>query len=276
MQRVRVVVVTGSGGSGCGRAIALRFGGSGAAVVVSDINEEGGRETVRLIEGSGGRAAFCRADVGNDSESRHLIEFAEGSFGGLSVLVNNASSPHPDGEGMAGWSGSIHTDLLGTIHATRWGIDALRRSGGGAIVNIASISALWHGRLTPGGFPGYDVAKMGVIRLTTAIAREVAKDGIRVNCLAPGWIGTEEPRKYWESLTAEQRAERGVPSKLLSPGDIAEMVVRLATDARLNGRVVAWWSEGEPRLIEWGDRGYRSVSDLPAFGGNAAAPGLNS
>src|SRR5690242_12898595 len=127
MQRPFVVVVTGSGGSGCGRAIAVRFAASGAAVVVSDINEEGGQETVRLIEDSGGKAAFYRADVGNEPESCHLIEFAEAAFGGLSVLVNNASSPHPDGEGMAGWSGSIHTDLLGTIHATRWAIETMRR-----------------------------------------------------------------------------------------------------------------------------------------------------
>jgi NAD(P)-dependent dehydrogenase (short-subunit alcohol dehydrogenase family) len=106
---------------------------------------------------------------------RQLIKVAETTFGGLSVLINNASSPHPAGEGMAGWTGSLQTDLFGTIYATRWAIEAIRRSGGGSIVNIFSISALWHGRKAPGGFPGYDVAKLGVIRFTTGVAKEVAK-----------------------------------------------------------------------------------------------------
>ena len=262
-ERPRVVVVTGSGGSGCGRAIATRFAVEGAAVVVSDIDETGGHATVRLIEQGCGRAAFFRADVGDELQARQLIEFAESTYGGLSVLVNNASSPHPDSEGMAGWRRSIQTDLLGTMNATQWAIDMMRRSGGGSIVNISSISALWHGRKTPGGFPGYDVAKLGVIRLTTGLAKDVAKDHIRVNCLAPGWIGSDGPRQYWESLTPAQRAERGVPSKLLSTDDIARMVTRLAMDDSLNGRVVVWWSEEPPRLIQWGDRGYRLAAEFP-------------
>src|SRR5262245_7104141 len=92
-----VAVVTGSGGAGCGRAIARRFASRGAAVVVSDINEAGGRETVRLIETSGGRAAFCRTDIREHTEARELVAFAERTFGGVSVLVNNASAPHEAG-----------------------------------------------------------------------------------------------------------------------------------------------------------------------------------
>lgn len=259
----KVVTVTGGGGSGCGRAIAATFAEHGAAVVVSDINDAGGHETIRLIEQRGGRAAFLHADVGNELQAQMLIEFAESKFGSLSVLVNNASSPHPASEGLAGWIGSLQTDLLGAIYATRWAIEAMRRSGGGSIVNISSISALWHGRKTPGGFPGYDVAKLGVIRLTTGLAKDVAKEGIRVNCLAPGWIASEGPRQYWESLTPCERKERGVPSKLLATQEIARMVLRLASDESLNGRVVLWWSEGQPRLIQWGDRGYRDAAEFP-------------
>jgi NAD(P)-dependent dehydrogenase (short-subunit alcohol dehydrogenase family) len=150
------------------------------------------------------------------------------------------------------------------MYTTQWAIDMMRRYGGGSIVNISSISALWHGRETPGGFPGYDVAKSGVIRLTTGIAKDVANDGIRVNCLAPGWIASDGPRQYWESLTPAERVERGVPSKLLSTEDIAEMVVRLAMDESLNGRIVVWWSEDSPRLIQCGDRGYRYFTEFPA------------
>jgi NAD(P)-dependent dehydrogenase (short-subunit alcohol dehydrogenase family) len=257
-----VAVVTGAGGTGCGRAIAARFAARGSAVVVSDINEAGGHETVRLIEQGGGRVAFFRADVGKESQMRDLISFAKATFGGITVLVNNASAPHGSSEGLEDWMDSIETDLLGAIYATRWAVEAMRRGGGGAIVNIASISALWHGRKTAGGFPGYDVAKAGIIRLTTRLAPLAEKDNIRVNCLAPGWIATDGPQQYWESLTPAERVERGVPSQLLTIDQVSEAVVRLAEDQSLAGRVLVWWSEDAPYLIQWGDRGYRNVEEF--------------
>jgi 3-oxoacyl-[acyl-carrier protein] reductase len=155
-----------------------------------------------------------------ESQVRDLISFAEETFGGVTVLVNNASAPH-GGEDVGDWMVAVETDLLGAIYATRWAIEAMRRAGGGAIVNIASISALWHGRYTPGGFPGYDVAKAGMIRMTTRLASLAGKDGIYVNCLAPGWIATDGVRQYWESLTPAERIERGVPSQLLSVDQIS-------------------------------------------------------
>jgi NAD(P)-dependent dehydrogenase (short-subunit alcohol dehydrogenase family) len=254
----RVVIVTGAGGTGCGRAIAARFAAGGAAVVVSDINETGGHETVRLIERAGGRATFFRADVKSEPDARALVSFAETTFGGLHVLINNASAP-VGGDRLDDWAEALETDLLGAIHATRWAIESMRRSGGGAVVNIASISALWHGRKTPGGLPGYDVAKAGVIRMTTRLASLAETDGIRVNCLAPGWIATDGPRQYWESLTPSERVERGVPSRLLTIDQVADAVVRLADDVSLAGRVLVWWSEDAPQLIRWGDRGYLDV-----------------
>jgi NAD(P)-dependent dehydrogenase (short-subunit alcohol dehydrogenase family) len=257
----QVVIVTGAGGVGCGRAIAARFAGGGAAVVVSDINEAGGQDTVRQIESRGGRAAFCRADVRNESQVRDLVSFAETTFGGVSVLINNASAPR-GGEGLDTWIDPIETDLLGAIYATRWAIDAMKRGGGGAIVNIASISALWHGRTTPGGIPGYDVAKAGMIRMTTRLAPLAETEGIRVNCLAPGWIATDEVRMHWELLTPAERAARGAPSRLLTTDQIAAAVVRLAEDRALAGRVLVWWSEDAPRLIAWGDRGYRDLVEF--------------
>jgi NAD(P)-dependent dehydrogenase (short-subunit alcohol dehydrogenase family) len=129
-------------------------------------------------------------------------------------------------------------------------------------VNMASISALWHGRKTPGGFSGYDVAKAGMIRMTTRLAPLAKTDGIRVNCLAPGWIATDAVRQHWEPLTSAERAERGMPSRLITTDQISEAVVRLAEDHSLAGRVLVWWSEDAPRLIEWGDRGYRDLVEF--------------
>jgi 3-oxoacyl-[acyl-carrier protein] reductase len=258
-----VVIVTGAGGTGCGRAIATRFARDGAAVVVSDINEPGGHETVRVIENAGGRAAFFRADVRDESQVRALIASGEATFGGVTVLVNNASAPHGPPDRLDGWMDSVQTDLLGTLYATQCAIEAMRRGTGGAIVNIASISALWHGRKTPGGFLAYDVAKAGMIHMTTRLAPLAEQEGIRVNCLAPGWIATDGPRQYWESLTPAERLDRGVPSRLLTPEQVASAVVHLATDPSLAGRVMVWWSEDAPRLIQWGDRGYRDFVELP-------------
>jgi NAD(P)-dependent dehydrogenase (short-subunit alcohol dehydrogenase family) len=101
---------------------------------------------------------------------------------------------------------SVRADLLGTMYATWLAMDTMR------IVNVGLISALWHGRKRPGGFPAYDAANSGVVRLTTILASLGEKDHIRTNCLAPGWIASDEVRGYWESLTAEQQMERGALS----------------------------------------------------------------
>jgi NAD(P)-dependent dehydrogenase (short-subunit alcohol dehydrogenase family) len=257
-----VAIVTGSGGTGCGRAIARRFAKDGAAVIVSDINEQGGDETVQLIHSAGGQAAFLRTDVRDEHQVRDLIAFAQHTFGRVTTLINNASGPFRPDEPPEYWADTVQTEFLGALHATRYAIEAMRRTGGGAIVNIASISGLWHGRRFPTRAPAYDAAKEGILRLTTTLQYLAATDNIRVNCLAPGWIATEGPRQYWESLTPAERIARGVPSRLLSLDDIANAVTRLATDRTLAGRVLVRWSEDQPRLIKWGDRGYRDTEQI--------------
>lgn len=263
MIKDKVVIVTGSGGRGCGRAIACRFAREGAAVVVSDINQSGGEETLRLIQSAGGRAAFQPADMQVESQVRELIAFAEKIFGGLHILINNASGPEfrPDVP-LEFWAPIIQTELMGTMFATCFAIDAMRRSGGGAIVSMSSISALPHGRNS--GSPAYDTAKAGVLRLTTGLAPLMEKEKIRINCLAPGWIASPGPLEYWQSLTPEQRRQRGVPSRLLQLDEVAEVILRLATDESLTGRIVVWHSEEEPRLISAGDPGYAALKRFVA------------
>jgi len=256
----KVVVITGAGGEGSGRAIAMRFATEGALAVVSDINEGGCRETVRRIEAAGGRALWRATDVRVKDQVRDLIATAAGA-GDFRVLVNNASAPfHPD-DPLDYWPELVETDLIGTMFGTRFAIDAFRKSGatetGYSVVNVSSISALWHGRAHAS--PGYDAAKAGVIRLTTMLASLQESDGIRVNCLAPGWIASPQVREYWEPLTAEERKRRGAPLRLLQLDEVAGAVFRLATDESLYGRVMLWWSEDEPQLIPWGDRGYVST-----------------
>ena len=155
--RGKVAVVTGAGGGGQGRAVARRLAREGASVVVSDINDLGGRETVRLIEELRGRAAFFRADVGVESDVRELIAFSEQTFGGVDILVNNAG-PYFHGMPLEKWTETIHGNLMGTIYGTLYAIEAMRHRGGGAILNFGSTSAVGHG-FKPSSSPAYDAAK---------------------------------------------------------------------------------------------------------------------
>jgi NAD(P)-dependent dehydrogenase (short-subunit alcohol dehydrogenase family) len=256
----KVAIVTGAGGAGCGRAIARRFAREGADVLVSDIDDEAGAETVRAIEHEGGSAIFERCDVREEAQVRRLISSAEDRFGGLDYLINNASAPVHFEAPLDYWKDTLETDLLGAMYGIRAAIDALRRRGGGAIVNMTSISALPHGRAKPA--PCYDAAKAGLLRLTTMLAWLAESEKIRVNCLAPGWIATPQVREYWEPLTPEEREARGAPSRLLSLDEVSDAVLRLATDESLAGRVMVWWSEDSPKLIPFGDRGYSDLSDV--------------
>lgn len=256
--RGKVAIITGAGGAGSGRAHARRFAREGASVVVSDIDEAGGRETVRLIESEKERAAFFRADVGIETEVKGLIDFAEKTFGGVDILVNNASAPYRPGEPLENWFEAVQVDLLGAMYGTYHGIRAMRRRGGGALINISSTSSLGHGRKQSGS-PAYDIAKAGVIRLTTTLGWLRDSEGIRVNCLVPDWVATPEVESYFYSLTPEQRREQGVPPVMTTLDEVADAVVELATNESLAGRVMVWWS-GEPRrLIPINDPGYAGL-----------------
>jgi NAD(P)-dependent dehydrogenase (short-subunit alcohol dehydrogenase family) len=254
----KVAIVTGAGGPGCGRAIARRLAREGAAVVVNDIAEEGADQTRKLIEAEGGRAAVVLANVGVELAAQKLVAHAEATFGGLDIVVNNASGPgyHPEAP-FDHWVESIQTDLFGAIHMTLHSLDPMRRRGGGAIVSMGSVSALGHGR-KHGEVPGYDVAKAGVIRLTTTLAR-LQKENIRVNCLVPGWIASPEVQGYVDSLTPDQRKQRGVPNTLITTDEIADAVLQLATDEALAGRVMVWWNDQPRRMIPVGDQGYERL-----------------
>lgn len=259
--RDKVVIVTGGGGPGCGRAIAQRFSREGAPVVIADIDTAGGLITKAVIERDGGRAAFVPVDLGNPGDIRKMVDFALGAFGRVDVLVNNASFPYHPQEKLEYWAETVQVDLIGPMQATLACLEPMRKAGGGAIVNMASVSAIGHGR-KHAEVPAFDVAKAGLIRLTTALGFLAEQDGIRVNCLVPGWIATPEVQSYADSLTAEQRAMRGVPKTLQSTIQIASAVYQLATDQRLAGRVMVWWNDEAPGLIRLGDAGYERLEPI--------------
>lgn len=255
--RGRVAVVTGAGGGGQGRAVARRLAREGASVVVSDIDNHGGRETLRLIEAQGGCAAFHRADVGIEGDVRTLLKFGEEKYGGVDILVNNAG-PYFPGAPLEKWVETIQANLMGTVYGTLCGIEAMRRRGGGVIVNFGSTSAVGHG-LKHSSSPPYDIAKAGIARLTTTLAWLREKENIRVNCIVPDWVATEEVKSYVDSLTPQQCKDQGVPLPLTTLDEIANAVMQLITDEKLAGRIMVWWTGERRGLIPVGDLGYSKL-----------------
>ena len=260
----KVAIVTGAGGSGCGRAIACRFGREGAAVVIADVQEAGMSATADAIEADGGRASIRPTDVGNEAEVRALFAFAEKTYGGVDVVVNDASAAVFPEKSLDDWFANLRVDLLGAMYVTRYGIEAMRRRGGGGIVNIGSTSALPHGDVRAHGpsSSGYNTGKAGVMRLTTTLNWMGAKEGIRVNCLVPHWIGTDHIKTVIAEMTPEQRRDFAVPPVLLTPEEVADAVLRLATDERLAGRLLVCVGGQPPKLIPFGDPGYAHLDDL--------------
>src|SRR3954468_24146735 len=169
----KVALITGAG-SGIGKAIALLYASEGAKVLVSDIVEAGGNETVSEINSKGGEAIFVKADTSRSEDSRRSVEEAVNKWGGLHIAVNNAGigGPlKPVGEyPIDGWDKVISINLSGVFYGLRYQIPAMISSGGGSIVNIASIL----GKVGTKNSPAYVAAKHGVIGLTEAAALEYA------------------------------------------------------------------------------------------------------
>jgi len=185
----KVALVTG-GGSGIGQAACHLYAREGAKVVVSDVDEKGGNDTCRAIEKLNGEAIFVRADVSKPRDCQAMVDRTLKEYGRLDIAFNNAGiggEANLTGDySVEGWEKVLGINLSGMFYCMRYEIPAMLKSGGGAIVNMASIL----GQVAFERSPAYVAAKHGVIGLTRTAAVEYAKQGIRINAVGPAFIRT--------------------------------------------------------------------------------------
>ena len=208
----KVALITGAGG-GIGCESALLFAAEGAAVLVADVNEAGGQETVARVQGAGGRAHFVRADVSMDADCARMVAECERAFGKLDVLFNNAGiMDSADDDAMstpeAVWEKTMAINLKGVFLGCKHGIPALKRAGGGSVINVASFVAHL-GAATPQ--LAYTASKGGVLAMTRELAVIHARENIRVNALSPGPLRTELLMKFLNTDAKKQRRLVHIP-----------------------------------------------------------------
>lgn len=239
----KVALVTGASG-GIGRAAALSFARSGARVLVCDVKDEEGRETVSMIEADGGTAAWQRCDVSKSDDVKAMVGKAVETWGRLDCAFNNA------GVNLLGrdefqdenWDVAISINLSGVMRCIREEAAVMLQTGGGAIVNTSSINGL----VGNPNQPGYVASKHGVVGLTRQAALKWAQQGIRVNAVCPGVIETP----MTAPIVADQRLKAMVDAmtpmaRFGKPEEIAEAVVWLCSDA-------ASFVTGHPMVIDGG------------------------
>jgi len=225
----KVAIITGAG-SGIGKAIALLYAAEGAQVVVSDIVEDGGHATVAAIKANGGQAIFVKADTAKPDDSKNLVDEAVKAFGGLHIAVNNAGIGGPlapVGEyPIEGWDKVISINLSGVFYGMHYQIPAMLASGGGSIVNIASIL----GKVGTKGSPAYVAAKHGVVGLTEAAALEYAGQQIRVNSIGPGYIVTPLLTNTLDDATMKALVALHPMGRMGTSEEVAELALWLNSD----------------------------------------------
>lgn len=228
----KIALITG-GSSGIGRATCLLFAAEGAKVVVVDIKENGGKATVETIQKVGGVAAFCKADVSKAEDCENMVAFAIQKFGGLHVLFNNAGIMHnDDGDSQSTeesvWDLTMNVNVKGVFFGCKYGIPAIRQSGGGSIINTASFVAHL-GAATPQ--IAYTASKGAVLAMSRELAVIHAREGIRVNALSPGPLRTELLMKFLNTEEKKQRRLVHIPmGRFGEATEMAKAALFLASD----------------------------------------------
>lgn len=234
----KVVLITGAA-TGIGRATATAFAELGAKIVIGDVSQ-GAEETVALINGSGGAATFVRTDVSDPMSVKALVDAASAAYGKIDVAFNNAGILPPTAPfaemSVEDFDRVIAVDLRGVFLCMKYEIASMLKSGGGSIINTASVA----GVVADPGMAPYAAAKHGVIGLTKAAALDYAKQGIRVNAIAPGLIATPMTERWLADPAIREQLMANSPiGRPAQPEEIAGTVLFLGSSAAsfINGAV---------------------------------------
>ena len=224
------VIVTGAG-SGIGRATALAFAAEGARLILSDVTESSGQATVAAAQKLGAEAAFIQADVARAADCAAMVDRAVTRFGRLDIAFNNAGiniGAAPIAEiDEAQWHRIVAINLTGVFLCMKHEIAAMKRTGGGAIINTASVGGL----IGTAGVTAYCATKHGVVGLTKSAALDHIRDGIRINAVCPGGTRTAMLAEWFKDPEVERAALAGTPiGRMADPEEIARSVLFLASD----------------------------------------------
>lgn len=235
----RSAIITG-GGSGIGRACALKLSEEGARVMIGDIRTELAEETAGIVTSAGGKACFVHCDVGNEEDVETMTSKTIEEFGGLNILVSNAGTAARGGiheTSLDDWERIIRVQLTGTFLCARATLRHMINHGGGSIITIGSISSVVIG---PGGSAAsYKAAKGGILQFTRAIATEYAHKGVRANCVCPGAVSTNlgkhirEDSVNWTSDVRDEVRAYKMEAPMMrraDPMEVANVVAFLASD----------------------------------------------
>ena len=265
----KVAIVTGAGsraaGIGNGRATAVVLARHGAKVVLVDQVKEWADETVRMIDAEGGTQIFVEGDVGKSDSCKAIVDRAVAEWGRLDILVNNVGITGPRGTALdvdaEEFDRAMHVNVTSMMLMAKFAIPEMKKNGAGSIVNISSVGGL------QGGHPSllYPTSKGAVINLTRAMASHHGRDGIRVNCIAPGAVYT--PMVFSRGMSPEMRQERVNQTLLRTEGtgwDIGYGALFLASDELR-------WITGLIMPIDGGRTAGRAEGAVPPSDGRGAA-----
>lgn len=227
----KIALVMG-GGAGTGRATVLAFAREGATVVIADVNEKGGRDTLALVEAEGGTGLFIAADMGITADVMAVIEQTRDTFGALHMVSNNAALGAPNKPVTdlteEEWDRCMGVTLRGVWLCMKYQLPLIEASGGGAIVNVASVSGLRGDTLQS----AYSAAKGGVLSLSKTVAVEYARRGVRVNTVCPGGINSGGMNFYLKKMPEmrDKVLNAHAMGRLAEPQEIADAVVYLCSE----------------------------------------------
>lgn len=227
----KVALVMG-GGAGTGRATVLAFAREGAAVVIADTHEKGGSETLAMVESLGGEGVFVQADMSVTADVQAVMEQTQKTFGALHLVSNNAALGAPNKSVTElteeEWDRCMSVTLRGVWLSMKYQLPLIEASGGGAIVNVASVSGMRGDTFQS----AYSAAKGGVLSLSKTVAVEYAKRGIRVNTVCPGGINSGGMAFYLKKMPEmyEKVLQAHAMGRMAEPEEIADAVIYLCSD----------------------------------------------